>query len=163
MILYWINVSYWAQDALSNVFYRRTSTSSRQAFFSYAMLLFSLLFALVIHTPTPSFLTSWTALIKPTAVVVLIALVFLQGIISTSRFIHAHSDFSPFVKPASWAFLYGLFIPAVIAFILVPAVSSLSDVIYNFQHPWISAFWKVIGFGHTGAHSTRTASTAHSK
>lgn len=133
-VVFWINLAYWAQDALANAVYRSESQTNIQVTVSYLLLWTSLAFA-VIQTPVPSWFEPWYVLLRPTALVVLLLAVFIQSLMSASHLIHAHSDFDSRIKVAAWGFVFVVYIPLTIAFVIVPALASYADVVYHYEFP----------------------------
>ena len=133
-IVFWINLAYWAQDALANAVYRSESQTNVQVAASYLMLWTSLIFS-VVQTPVPVWFEPWHVLLRPTALVLLLLAVFVQSLMSASHLIHAHSDFDSRIKMAAWGLIFVVYIPLTVAFVIVPALGSYSDIIFHYEFP----------------------------
>ena len=133
-IVFWINLAYWAQDALANAVYRSESQTNVQVAASYLMLWTSLIFS-VVQTPVPVWFEPWHVLLRPTALVLLLLAVFIQSLMSASHLIHAHSDFDSRIKMVLWGFIFVVYIPLTVAFVLVPALGSYADIIFHYEFP----------------------------
>ena len=130
-VVFFINFAYWAQDALANVVYRPQSQTDGQLGASFLLAFGSLVFALL-DSPIPASFGTWTALVKPTAVYVILVSVFVSSLYSAFRFIRAHSDFSPLLKKATWGFVFAVYTPLTVALVLVPGLASLCDLYYHY-------------------------------
>ena len=133
-IVFWINLAYWAQDALANAVYRSESQTNVQVTASYLLLWTSLIFS-VVQTPVPAWFEPWHVLLRPTALVLVLLAVFIQSLMSASHLIHAHSDFDSRIKVAGWGFIFVVYIPLTVAFVLVPALASYADILFHYEFP----------------------------
>ena len=168
-ILFWLNLGFWAQDALTNFVLRSQATSRHQAAVSYTFALVSLLWTVVV-TPDPSALSSiagdeWhTTIIRPAMLGCLIIAVFFQGWYSSGKLLRLIDGFQPWLKPALYSLVFLLY-PLLFLTVVVPAFASLLDVVYHVLNPLHVAPWthKYTVWGHRIGNPTGQAGTRKAK